>query len=297
MKNPPPILAAVDFSSSSPQVLAHAAKLAGGTGRELIAVHVVSDSRLRDWEETMGSEAATAEWVMEATRRLGKLADESCDGAPVGITVRIGKPYRVIRDIVKELGADLVVLGAHDVSRRRLGPVAAHCARSIPADVLILRDWQGPRVRRVAACVDFSLSSAAGLGRAIDFAKIHQASLEIIHVIFPPTRDPWGRTLEQRADDAVRYETIVTERAHNRMAAFLEPFRDRLADLDYSTTFLQGESPAAAITAHIEAQNIDLTVMGSHAGSWVEDFVLGGNAERLMHDSASSVLIARARTS
>lgn len=297
MQNRPPILAGVDFSSSSSQVLAHAAKLAGGTERELIAIHVVSGSRLRDWAETMGSEAATAEWVREVTLRLKELADDSCDGVPTGIAVRIGKPYRVIRDIVKEQGADLLVLGAHDISNRRLGSVAAHCARSMPADVLILRDWQGRRFRKIAACVDFSLSSAAGLGRAIDIAEVHQASLEIIHVIFPPSRDPWGRSLELRMDDKVSYETMVIERAHDRMAAFLKPFRDRLAELDSSTTFLQGESPAAAIAAHIQAQNTDLTVMGSHAGSWVEDFVLGGNAERLMHDSASSVLIARARTS
>ncbi len=294
MKNRPLILAAVDFSSSSFQVLAHAAKLASASSRELIAIHVVSASRLRDWEESMGKAAAAAERVREVTGRLKDLVGEACDGVSAGIAVRIGKPYRVIRDLASEVGADLVVLGAHDVLNGRLGSVASHCARSIPADVLILRDWQGQRVRKIAACVDFSLASAAGLERAIDVARIHQASLEIIHVIFPPSRDPWGRMLEQRMDDDASYETIVAERARDRMSAFLEPFLSRLAEIESSTTFLEGESPAAAITAHIKVENIDLTVMGSHAGSWVEDFVLGGNAERLMHDSTSSVLIARA---
>lgn len=297
MKNRPPILAAIDFSSSSFQVLAHAARIAAGTERDLIAVHAVSASRLKDWEETTGREAAAVEWMKEVTERLTKLAAEACGGVAAETAVRIGKAYRVIRDVVSEQGADLLVLGAHDLSNRRLGTVAAHCARSIPADVLILRDWQGQRFHKIAACVDFSRASAVGLGRAIDLARLHQASLEIIHVMFPPSRDPWGRLLEPRVDDAASYETIVNERARSRMAEFLEPFTGRLAEIEFSRTFLEAESPAAAITAHVRAENIDLTIIGSHAGSWVEEVVLGSNAERIMHDSASSVLIARGRVS
>lgn len=56
---------------------------------------------------------------------------------------------------------------------------------------------------------------------------------------------------------------------------------------------IEGESPAAAITAHVAAEGFDLTVIGSHQGSWLEDLVLGSNAERILHDSASSVLITR----
>ena len=183
MKNHRPVLAAVDLSSSSSQVLWHAAKLASAEGSPLVVLHVISEGRLRDWEETLGTRAATAERVKEITVHLKELADEACGGVPAGITVRIGRPYRVILDVVREEGADLLVLGAHDVSRGRLGSVAAHCARSIPSDVLILRDWQSPHFHRIAACVDISVSSAAGLLRAIGIAKAHQASLEIIHVM------------------------------------------------------------------------------------------------------------------
>lgn len=295
MKDRPPIIAAVDFSSSSPQVLAHATKLAAAFRRELIAVHVVRESRLMDWEETMGVEASAADRVLELTRHLQGLVADSCGGLAAEVLVRVGRPYQVLRDIVNDEGADLLVLGAHDVSKRRLGAVAAHCARSIPADVLLLRDWQGQQILRIAACVDFSLSSAVGLGRAVEIAKVHQASLEIIHVMFPPSRDPWGRVLEQRRDDEAGYETIVRERVQGRMNAFITPFAGRLGAIESHTLFLEGESPSAAIAAHVDAERIDLTVMGSHAGSWVEDFVLGSNTERLMYDSTSSVLICRGR--
>ena len=295
MKPLPPIIAAVDFSSSSSQVLTHAAKLAAASGQQLIAVHVIRESRLRDWGETMGIEASAVDRVLELTRHLQQLVEESCGEVAARVMVRVGRPYQTIRDIVNDEQADLLVLGAHDVAKRRLGPVAAHCARSIPTDVLILRDWQGQQIHRIAACVDFSLSSAVGLGRAIEIAKVHQASLEIIHVMFPPSRDPWGRVLEPRGDDETSYETRVRERVRGRMNAFLAPFTGRLDAIESNTLFLEGESPAAAIAAHVEAESVDLTVMGSHAGSWVEDFLLGSNTERLMHDSTSSVLVARGR--
>lgn len=297
MKNHPPVVAAVDLSSSSSQVLWHAAKLAAAEGLPLVVLHVISGGRLRDWEETLGSRAATAERVEEITLRLKELADEACGGVPAGITVRIGKPYRVILDVVREEGAGLVVLGAHDVSKGRLGAVAAHCARSIPADVLILRDWQSSHFHRIAACVDFSAASAAGLERAIAIAKAHQAALEIIHVMYPPSRDPWGRVIEEgmAGGEGAGYDALVRERVAARLEAFLQSYRERLVGVDSRVTILEGENPSTAIAAHVQAGEVDLTVVGSHGASWVEEFVLGSNAERLTHDSSSSVLIARGR--
>ena len=66
-----------------------------------------------------------------------------------------------------------------------------------------------------------------------------------------------------------------------------------MSEIQTSVVFLEAESPAAAITAHVDAELVDLTVTGSREGSWVSDFVLGSNTERLLHDSSTSVLIVR----
>ena len=293
MKSVPPIVAGVDFSSSSGQVLAHAAKLAAASGARVIATHVIGSSAIKEWEKSVGCEAFTSERVYEMTTRLEELVAETCPEASDTIVVRIGNAAKVLSQVINEHGADLLILGAHDVSKRRLGSVAARCARSAPCDVLILRDWQGRFFRRIAACLDFSPSCAAGLERAIMLAKAHGASLEIIHVIFPPGSDPWGRVLEQPMDSSTSYEDKIRERARARLADFLRPFAGQLSAVESSIHFLEAESPAAAISAYVEANRIDLTVMGSREGSWVADFVLGSNTERLLHDSSSSVLIAR----
>jgi nucleotide-binding universal stress UspA family protein len=293
MKSIPPIVAGIDFSSSSAQVLAHAAKISAASGASLVAAHVVPAGAIKHWEDTMGNELSTSGRVEEMTRRLEEFVAENVPGAPAAIEVCIGDPYKVLAGIIRHHAADLLVLGAHDVSKKRLGSVAARCARTAPADVLLLRDWQGRFFRRVAACVDFSRSSAAVVERAIAVAAAHQATLEIIHVIFPPTRDPWGEVMDQPMDCDTPYETLVRERARRRMDDLLAPLAGSLSAIRTSVVFLESESPAAAITAHADAAQVDLTVTGSREGSWVADFVLGSNTERLLHDSSSSVLIVR----
>jgi nucleotide-binding universal stress UspA family protein len=287
------IIAGVDFSSSSPQVLAHAAKLASATGGKLVAAHVISESTIRDWEKTMDRQAQLGGKIEECTSRIAEYVAEHCQGQPASIEVRVGNPQRVLGQIVRDNSAEILILGAHDVSKVRLGSVAARCARLIPADVLLLRDWQTRFFHRIAVCVDYSQTSVTAIDRAITLAKAHSASLEFIHVLFPPTRDPWGRVMDQPMNSERSYECIVRERAQIRLDAMIRPFAGRLAGVPHECIFLEAESPALAIAAHVEAAEIDLTVIGSRDGSWVAEFVLGSNAERLLHDSSTSVLIVR----
>lgn len=287
------IVAAVDFSSSSSQVLAHGARLAAATDAGLVAAHAVSESGVRDWEDAMGLVAPVEGRVRDLARRMEELLADSCGGVVADIDVRIGNPRQVLTQIVKDRDAGLLLMGAHDLRRRRLGSVASHCARSVPADVLLLRDWQTRYFRKIAVGVDFSAQSCAALEKAIFLAKIHGAALEVIHVIFPPNRDPWGRVMDQPMCAEVNYESAVRNRARTRLKALLEPLGNQLSGIPLETVFLEAESPAAAITAHVDVFEIDLTVMGSRQDSWVGQFILGSNTERLIQDSASSVLIVR----
>lgn len=288
------IVAAVDFSSSSSQVLAHSARLAAAAGAKLTAAHVIPEGGIRDWEKSTGRAAPVASRIEEISIRLRELTAEFCGPVETEVEVRVGNPQRVLSEIVTDRAADLLVLGAHDVSKNRLGSVASRCARLAPADVLLLRDWQSRFFQKVTVGVDFTPESAVSLDRAITIAAAHGASLEIIHVIFPPTRDPWGRVMDQPMDAQTSYEDNVRNLANARLNALIEPFAPRLAGLNHHTLLLEAECPAAAITAHVDVDGIDLTVVGSRDGSWMAEFILGSNTERLLHDSSSSVLIVRA---
>ena len=291
--NAKPVVAAVDFTSASNQILIHAARIARLSGARLIVAHVVSESRLRDWESTMGRSFDIAKGVAETAERLKALAAAVPGAENAAIEVQVGKPYRELEWIVSQNHAGLMVVGAHDLSKRRLGSVSSRCARSLPADVLILRDWQGGGFRAISACVDFSPSSSAALERAITLASGYRCPLEVLHVYHPPDRDPWGAVIDPPPGGDVSYADMVRERVRQRMEAFLAGHRERLSATDWNTHLIEGESPAAAITAHVAARDFDLAVIGSHQGSWLESTVLGSNADRILHDSNSSVLVCR----
>ena len=59
----------------------------------------------------------------------------------------VGEPWREIVQLAGELGADLVVVGTHDVrgvARLLLGSVAAEVVRNAPCEVLVVREKRGP---------------------------------------------------------------------------------------------------------------------------------------------------------
>ncbi len=288
-----PIIVAVDFSTFSHHLLAHGAKLASASGCGLVAAHVIHENLFSDWVNAVGHKASIEDRIKEVTPLLKELVDRYGAGLNTEIDIQVGCPHKVLAKMVTEKHAGLLILGARKGSHTDLGTVARHCARSAPSSVLIFRDWQGLFFKKIAVCVDLPSSSSTALERAIDFVSIHQASLEIIHVIYPPDSDPWGKVMEQPMDSEIPYTDRVRTRAAKQLDSFLAPFASRLAGIEWSTLLLESQSPAAVIAAHVDAENIDLTVSGPHDSSWVFDLVLGTTAECLLHDSKSSLLIIR----
>ncbi len=293
MKTHPTIIIAVDFTASSPHLLAEGVKLASANGGRLVAAHVIHEGHLENWVKLTGRKANVEARCADVTPLLQKLVDEHCAGIETKIDVRIGRPFKMLKQMIIDHKAELLIVGAHNMPNKHVGPVACRCARTVSSNVLILRNWKAKSFAKIAVCVNFQHASKTALKRAIDFARIHQASLEIIHVIYPPDQDPWGNTMEQPADKQIPYETMIRNRAAKRLDTFLKPFSKRLDAIEWSTLILESASPAAVIAAHVNALHIDLNVIGSNDSSWVENFVLGSTTERLLHDSKCSLLITR----
>ena len=105
-------------------VLSHAAKIAAASGARVIAAHVIPTGTIREWERASDREAHTAERVEELTGRLEAMMAEHCPGVAGGTEVRIGKPAEVLARVLTDHRAGLLVIGAHDVTKRRLGCTA-----------------------------------------------------------------------------------------------------------------------------------------------------------------------------
>jgi nucleotide-binding universal stress UspA family protein len=78
--------------------------------------------------------------VAEAERALSVLSGQA-SGAVAGTHVRIGQPADVVQDVAREIGADLVVIGAHGYGpiERLIGTTASKIVHRSHTSVLVVR--------------------------------------------------------------------------------------------------------------------------------------------------------------
>jgi nucleotide-binding universal stress UspA family protein len=288
-----PIIAGIDFSAPSNFVLRHALRMAGFSGVPVIAVHVLDSGRLAHWAASAGGSAGTEKILRQAEAKLAELVKREAAGADVRSEVRSGRAADELQRAVEENGAGVLVIAANDLSKNRLGTVASRCVRSAACDVLVVRDWQEGDFEKIVVCTDFSATAGRALECGILLAVANHASLEIVHVMYPPTMDPWGETLDHAMDSATPYAEESRSRVRQRMENFLAPHVDALVAVPHQEVILESGSASAALTAHIRQREADLVVLGTHGLTRLAGLFLGTNAEALLNEATVSVLAVR----
>jgi nucleotide-binding universal stress UspA family protein len=288
-----PIIAAIDFSNSSPLVLRHALRAADMGGADLIAMHVLDESRIdfiMSLSEKGGDPVILGD---QAKEKFNRLVAAEAPGRSITFRVEIGKPAETMARVLEEVSAGLLIIGANDMTKKRLGSVAARCVRTSPCDVLVLRDWQGGNFRKIVVCNDFSKPASRAIASGAAIAASHGASLQIVNVIYPPDMDSWGATLEHRLDSPTSYSEECHARAQWMMDKSLAPHLEALGGIPWEAMVIEGASSAAAITSHVTIVDADLVVMGTRGHSKLASYFIGTNAERLLQDLPVSVLAVR----
>ena len=140
------IVAAVDFSNATPGVLATAAKLAKAFGGQLHLIHIVEPQVPYTAygftpDEFPAVPIFDDEMRIRATRKLEELTAEVSDLPEVKTRLVDGSPLHATIEYVKEVNADLVVLGAHGhgvVASLLLGSVAEGMVRKALVPTLLV---------------------------------------------------------------------------------------------------------------------------------------------------------------
>lgn len=138
------ILAAVDFSDTSTEALAHAADLAGKLGASLDVVHAY---QLPVYALPDGAVMATADFTARLSDDLQKELDRVAEphrkaGLQVETHLVRGVPHAEIVRRAQDEGADMIVLGTHGrtgLEHLLLGSVAERVVRTSPIPVLTVR--------------------------------------------------------------------------------------------------------------------------------------------------------------
>ncbi|HEY8991646.1 MAG TPA: universal stress protein [Luteolibacter sp.] len=141
------IVAALDFSNATPGVMATAASLAKAFGASLHLLHVIeAEPTYTAYGFTPDEFPAIHTFQEEAKKRAAAKLDEALATVPSGVPEVVtklteGPPLHAVLDYVKEVGADLVVLGAHGhgaVAALLLGSVAEGLVRKAVVPTLVV---------------------------------------------------------------------------------------------------------------------------------------------------------------
>ena len=158
------IVAAVDFSDISGEVLETARNMARLYHARLHVIHAVGDpfrSMLAVESTGLDLPAVVRQWTEAAQKQLAILAEaHPIEPALLTTAVLSGPPAQAIVKYAEEQQADLIVIGSHGrgaVSRLLLGSVAERVLHLAGRPVLVVS-------HRARQLTSFEVNAAAGVG-------------------------------------------------------------------------------------------------------------------------------------
>ena len=185
------ILLCLDLTAASESGVPHALSLARTLGGSITLVHV-----MHPHGNHVGPRSYDAlSWEIsrqEARSYLDRLAKQLATalGAPVDIRLEQGSPAQRIAELVRELGAEVTVLGGRAKDPAQAGGgIAQQVLALAPGSVLIAHSaggLAGSTLQRVLVPLDGSRRAEAVLPLAARMALAHHAELLLIHIVQEP---------------------------------------------------------------------------------------------------------------
>jgi len=275
-----PIVVGVDASPEAAGAAAFAVGMSQRAGTSCQLVHAASEVR--------GSEGA-GEWVDELWRVLIDQARATITAPLTGVvprelldkmTVRLGRAPLVLKQAVREVGAELVVLGGkhHSALGRWLGgSTSLNVARTMDVPILVVAG--APVViRRVLVAVDGSAASRPTLDAADRYAALFGAELRALSVIEPLPVIP-----EMAAPDATEYYRMLEELLQRDVWPLIRtPGAEKVVRYGMAV---------ATVLREATEWRADLLVVGSHGKGWAERALVGSVTEQLLNHLPLSLVV------
>jgi nucleotide-binding universal stress UspA family protein len=112
------VVVASDLTGASDKVVATAGGLASALGAELVSVHVITDARLKEVQDSMPHEGADLDGILERFRHdLDQQLTRVAAGIPSSSEVVVGEEAPNLEAFAADRGADMLVIGVRNRSR------------------------------------------------------------------------------------------------------------------------------------------------------------------------------------
>jgi nucleotide-binding universal stress UspA family protein len=294
------ILVAVDFSTGSRAALEQAGRLARHHGGSLHVLHVIDSNALASLAESRGEAFESA---AHFSSEGGKQALESWlaqSELPAGysVTLVVGAPLHEILEHTKSLHADLLVAGIAGAGENSVGAgsVSGKLARKSAAHVLLVRADQSQPFQRIVACVDFSEHAQHVLTLTRELARQDQASVDFLHVwadpgaMLPLMMGPFGESGLSRTTEMLTPRDDLTTSLQAHLHDFVQSSAEGLV---HSEVLHQDRKTGRGIADHAREAGADLIVIGALGRTNLSYLLLGSTVERVLMQSACSMLVVR----
>ena len=283
------ILLGTDFSLCATAALHQAARLARWNNAKLHTLHVANVLAVREYDDVFRVPLMSVE--KEPSEYAGERLKQWL--LPVGISdgseAVIGMPLETLLNRIKELDANLLVLGLRGETtlQNDAGNLALKCLRKAQTKVMLVHERHAGPFRNVVCCVDFSETSREAVEQVRRVGQQDQSQVHFIHLFSVPWR---GLPFHLENEESIHeHDTQYRAMIENRLKEFVGD----VSGLRAGFKVIECEGVSHGISEFAQQTSADLIVLGNKGQSTFKAMLLGSTVERLLRELPCSVLVVR----
>jgi nucleotide-binding universal stress UspA family protein len=280
------VVYATDFSLSSQNAGAYAAKIAAHFAARLLVAHsfTLSQAAMEVEADKVQVSEQRRDLKTLLSRKAALLKSEAVDAIPILLE---GDPGKAIPDLAEEYAPALIVLGTHGggcLEREFIGSSAEEILRSTRWPSLTV----GPHVRplstaafpfkRILVATDFTPEAAQACAYAIHIAEAMDAEINVLHVVHDHDID----NHERLADLQERFSSSLDGLVQKDTKYFCHP-----------KTYVAAGRAHDRILGHIDERSINLLVLGIQHASHISMEMRTSGAFQIIVDAKCPVMTIR----
>lgn len=290
------IMCTTDFSDYGNQTVFYGIALAKVFNAKLYVCHVIDIAFVDIYGESLLNPVEQRKRITTFAHEQIKalMADRKLEWEPL---VVVGRPEDEISRLVEEHKADMVIAASHGRAGLKhfiLGSVTERLMRTLRCPLLILRpmnqtsgisEYQEIELKRILVGCDFSPDSDLAFEYALNLAQRFRAELHLVHVMTVAIHKyTW---LESSFESREQFDQEIKARYKEKMQKMVP--EEALSWCRPYTELLIGQ-PHKEMNKYVNANNIDLIVLGTRGAGIIETLFVGSTTDRLVRQAKCPVL-------